>query len=355
MNEGKISVIIPIYNVERYLRQCLDSVINQTYRNLEILLIDDGSPDHCGEICDEYAQRDDRIRILHKKNAGVHAAWNDGLEMATGAWVSFVDSDDWVETSMYEKMLSDPRSNEADIIITNGYFWEENRGQFIRNAFIEPVFFQNGSGKEFLQIRAMIRPKGAKTKGALSYIWSKLYRTSLIRKMNLKFDPTIRTGMMGDLLFNLDAYEYAGTVLGLDLCGYHYRVTNTSGTRRFDPERAKKQEYIQEQFFCRVSGSGTSVELHKAVESRCLRDIVHNLQHCYFHPDNPASRKEIATGICEMKQMPYYKVAIESRNNPYNDVKLRIFQIALRLPWVWPLRIMVAVWNIMDKQEKTAQ
>lgn len=349
MSEEKISVIIPIYNVERYLRQCLDSVINQTYWNLEILLIDDGSPDHCGGICDEYAQKDNRIRVLHKKNAGVHAAWNDGLEMATGDWVSFVDSDDWVETSMYEKMLSDPRSNEADIIITSGYFWEEDRGQFIRKAFIEPVFFQNGSGKEFLQIRAMIRPKGAKTKGALSYIWSKLYRTSFIRKVNLKFDPSIRTGMMGDLLFNLDAYEYAGTVLGLDLCGYHYRITNTSGTGKFDPERAKKQEHIQEQLFCKVSRGGSSDELRKAVESRCLRDIVHNLQRCYFHPDNPASRKEVAIGIHEMKRMPYYKEAIYSKDNPYNGFGLRVFQLALRLPWVWQLRCMVAAWQMIDR------
>ncbi len=352
MNDEKISIIIPIYNVERYLRQCLDSVVNQTYRNLEILLIDDGSPDKCGAICDEYAGKDSRIKVLHKSNGGVHAAWNDGIEMATGEWISFVDSDDWVETSLYEKMLSSPKSEEADIIITTGYFWEESRGQFIRNAFVDPVFFENGSGKEFLQIRAMIRPKGAKTKGALSYIWSKLYRASFLRKENLKFDPAIRTGMMGDLLFNMDAYERAGTVLGLDLCGYHYRITNTSGTGKFDPDRAKKQEYIQEQLFSRVSQSINPDELRKAVESRCLRDIVHNLQHCYFHPDNPAGYKEIVKGIREMKQMPYYREAIYSKDNPYNGLGLRIFQIALKLPWIWPLKMIVNTWNLIDSREK---
>ena len=88
----KISVIIPVYKVEPYLRQCLDSVVGQTYKNLEFIIVDDGSPDGCGAICDEYAQKDERVQVIHKENAGVRAARNDGIERATGDWISFIDS-----------------------------------------------------------------------------------------------------------------------------------------------------------------------------------------------------------------------------------------------------------------------
>lgn len=352
--ENTISVIIPVYNVEPYLRQCLDSVVNQTYRNLEILLIDDGSPDHCGEICDEYAKKDSRIRVAHKQNGGLSAAWNDGLAAATGEWVAFVDSDDWLDIDYFEKMLQIQRQDSADVIQSGGYYWEEQRGQFIRWAFKEEFFVEN-KDREKMQIRLLMRSSGRQTKGAISFTWGKLFRRQLLVVNGCKFDTKIRAGLMTDTLFDWDVFEMASLIVGIPYCGYHYRVTNTSGTGKFDPERAKRQEYVERELYKRINKGDKSTELELAMESRCLRDIVHNLRWCYFHPDNLASGWDIAKGIREMKQMPYYKAAIESRNNPYNDVKLRIFQIALRLPWVWPLRIMVAVWNIMDKQEKTAQ
>lgn len=349
--ENTISVIVPIYNVEPYLRQCLDSIVRQTYENLEILLIDDGSSDKCGEICDEYATKDERIRVLHKQNAGVHAAWNDGIIMATGDWITFVDSDDWLDTDYFETLLKSPGANHVDVIQSSGYYWEESRGQFVRWAFLEPFYARNSTEKETLKIRALIRPNEPKTKGAIGYVWGKLYNARLVKEARIQFDIQIRTGMMGDVLFNWDVFENASGVSGIIACGYHYRITQSSGTFKFDPNRAKAQAHIEEQFYSRANSSGASDSLRKAVDSRCLRDIVHNLQRCYFHPDNPASRREIADGIREMKQMPYYKAAIFSKNNPYNNIELKAFQVALRLPWVWPLRLMVAVWNMLDKKE----
>lgn len=117
MKDPKISVIIPVYNVEPYLRKCLDSVINQTYQNLEIILVDDGSPDACGAICDEYAARDGRIHVIHKENGGVSSARNAGLAMAGGEWIGWVDSDDWVEPDMYEYMLKHALSSGAEIAV----------------------------------------------------------------------------------------------------------------------------------------------------------------------------------------------------------------------------------------------
>ena len=354
MSNEKISVIVPMYNVERYLRQCLNSIVNQTYKNLEILLIDDGSPDKCGEICDEYAQRDSRIRVTHKKNGGLSAAWNDGLEMATGDWIAFVDSDDWLDLDYFETLLANHETANVDVVQSGGYYWEEQRGQFIRWAFVDSFIAKSQSEKDDLKILAMLRASGKKTKGAIGCSWGKLFRRQFLKKHDLSFDTKIRAGLMMDVLFNWDVFEKASAILGVVYCGYHYRITQTSGTYKFDPNLVTAQEHIQKQFFQRISEKTASDKLYKSFESRCLRDIVHILERCYFHPNNIDSQKDIAKAIREMKQMPYYKKAIYSKDNPYNGFGLRVFQLALRLPWIWPLRCMVGVWNLVDRSEQKA-
>lgn len=121
----KISVIVPVYKSEPYIRRCLDSVIGQTYRDLEIILIDDGSPDNCGAICDEYAEKDNRIKVIHKENGGVSSARNAGLAVAKGEWIGWVDSDDWIETDMYAYMIKHAAESNADIAVCSRF--EEHR------------------------------------------------------------------------------------------------------------------------------------------------------------------------------------------------------------------------------------
>ncbi len=104
--DSLISVIVPVYNVEKYLRRCVDSIINQTYKNLEIILVDDGSPDNCGAICDEYANKDSRVKVIHKVNGGLSDARNAGLDICQGQYIGFVDSDDWIELDMYETLYN---------------------------------------------------------------------------------------------------------------------------------------------------------------------------------------------------------------------------------------------------------
>ncbi|MBR5126516.1 MAG: glycosyltransferase [Oscillospiraceae bacterium] len=110
-----ISIIVPIYKVEPYLRKCVDSILNQTYTNLEIILVDDGSPDNCGAICDEYARKDSRIRVIHKPNGGLSDARNAGMDIMTGSLVGFVDSDDWIEPQMYQRLYELMAQYDADM------------------------------------------------------------------------------------------------------------------------------------------------------------------------------------------------------------------------------------------------
>lgn len=116
-SEPKISIIVPVYKVESYIRKCLDSIVGQTYQNLQIILVDDGSPDNCGKICDEYAARDSRIEVIHQENGGVSAARNAGLRLATGDYIGWVDSDDWIEPDMYEYLLENALKYQADIVV----------------------------------------------------------------------------------------------------------------------------------------------------------------------------------------------------------------------------------------------
>lgn len=111
----KISIIVPIYNVEKYLQKCVDSILCQTYKNLEIILVNDGSPDNCPAICDEYAKKDKRIKVIHKQNGGVSSARNAGLDVATGKYVQFVDSDDWVEPEYSKTMINLIEENNCDL------------------------------------------------------------------------------------------------------------------------------------------------------------------------------------------------------------------------------------------------
>lgn len=117
----KLSVIIPVYNVEKFLHRCVDSVLNQTYKNLEVILVDDGSPDNSGKICDEYAKSDSRVVVVHQKNGGLSAARNAGMDIATGYYVAFLDSDDYISCDMYSEMIEKLEDNNLDIISCNVY------------------------------------------------------------------------------------------------------------------------------------------------------------------------------------------------------------------------------------------
>lgn len=348
--EDKISVIIPIYNVERYLHQCLDSIVKQTYKNLEILLIDDGSPDHCGVICDEYASRDPRIRVTHKQNGGLSAAWNDGLSMATGKWIAFVDSDDWIELDYFELMMSGNQGCEPDLIQSSGYFRENEKNQYVWRSYLEPFIFENGTGKEFMTIHTLFRSKDKNMKATVSNVWGKLYRASFLREKGFQFDAQVRAGLANDLIFNIEIYMKAQTIVGISYYGYHYRVTADSGTFKYDPNRPEKEIHVNQKLKELIVQPGNSEDLKKAFESYCLRDIVHNLERCYFHPDSSATRQNVARGIREMKRLPYCKDAIASYHNPYNGVGLKVFQMALRLPFVWPLRVLVNTWHALDER-----
>ncbi len=134
MEDKLISIIIPVYNVERYLRECIDSIIAQTYKNLEIILVDDGSSDKSGEICDEYSKKDSRIKVIHKKNGGLSDARNVALDITKGDYIGFIDSDDYIEKDMFQILYNLAEEYNAEISSISFYKMLENKVISVRNS-----------------------------------------------------------------------------------------------------------------------------------------------------------------------------------------------------------------------------
>ena len=126
-----VSIIVPVYKVEDYIRECLDSILAQTYPYFELILVDDGSPDNCGRICDDYAKGDNRIKVVHKVNGGISSARNAGLEVAKGEWIMHVDGDDWIEPDMLEKMYAVAEKSQADIVYCDFYLSYEKNERYM--------------------------------------------------------------------------------------------------------------------------------------------------------------------------------------------------------------------------------
>lgn len=177
-----VSVIVPVYKVEQYLVRCIESIINQTYKNLEIILVNDGSPDECPKICDEYAIKDERIKVIHKVNGGLMDAWMTGLQNSSGEYVSFVDSDDWCELNMIEKLVSPVIEHQADLVIGNFY-----------NAYNDYKVKVHGNKKLIIGLQEDENLEGIKKTCILKpnnfvplYRWNKLFKKSLLID-NLKY------------------------------------------------------------------------------------------------------------------------------------------------------------------------
>lgn len=173
-----ISVIVPVYNVETYLRQCIDSIIGQTYRDLEIILVNDGSTDGSGVICDEYASRDARIKVIHKANGGLSSARNAGLEVAVGDLISFVDSDDWVEITLYDSVINTFKGKpDLDIVRFNFYLARPGLEKEEERTLPQVSYVD----EELIKAYALSPNLGT------AVAWCSVYRASLLREHNLKF------------------------------------------------------------------------------------------------------------------------------------------------------------------------
>ena len=236
-----ISIIIPVYNVEKYLPQCLDSVLSQTYTNYEVILVDDGSPDGSGAICDAYAQKDSRFRVIHQKNAGVSAARNNGIEQAAGEWVTFIDSDDWVEPNYLSNFRLD-ESDGIDLIIQGLEYYDHRDGHFFNPwSFKDCVLKKQDFRLGFAENRLM----------EVGFPVGKAYCKKLLIDNDLRFDS--RISFHEDHIFVLDYYKVCHSIRLVNATDYKYRCYHTGASLSSKRHPWKKMNLAGDEMLRRIA------------------------------------------------------------------------------------------------------
>ena len=281
MSQVMVSVIVTVYKIpEKFLRQCIDSLLRQTLDEIEILLIDDGSPDSCGKICDEYAKKDCRIRTFHQENKGVSVARNVGMQEAFGKYITFVDGDDWCDERMCEMACAFAEKNNSDVVFCSVrkaskpdnliYLWNEERKRL--------------SEKEKKElIDAAVLPR-LWTDGAKIAAWGKIYRTSAVRG-SFEYTPNIRYGQ--DNVFNLSIFQSA---LNFSYCPdacYYYQDQNPMQTMsRFNPQKYEDVTVLVDNLKGKLENNSLN-EFEIKFRTRKMAMIMMNvLPQQFFHPAN---------------------------------------------------------------------
>lgn len=235
MENQLISVVMAVYNVEKYLDACVKSVCAQTYRNLQIILVDDGSKDNSGALCDEWAQKDNRILVIHQKNAGVSAARNEGISHAKGRYLVFSDSDDVMEPDFVERLL---QAHQEGNLTMGGYYIDCVSGEQVRSCI--RVYC-----KEEVSLVSRKQAADVFAAGLLSVIWNKLYETAVLSEHNIRFAQGISLGE--DILFNLTYLRVLeGNMAIVNVPIYHYMKR---GVESLDHKYREDYAAIQKMIF----------------------------------------------------------------------------------------------------------
>jgi glycosyltransferase involved in cell wall biosynthesis len=244
-----VSIIVPIYNVEKYLGRCLDSLLAQTLKNIEILTVNDGSTDSSLEILKEYSMKDERIKVVDKPNGGVSSARNEGIKLVSGAFIGFVDPDDWIDPEMYEIMYNHAKSEKADIVMCT-YIREFTNHSKVKNFDLpSKIKFKEEEVRKKV-MRRLIGPlhdeiADPELLDAWGTVWSKIYRTEMIKDNNIRFVDLQKIGTNEDTLFNIETSYFANSFLFLNNPYYHYWKENSSSvTSGYKPNLMEQWNFL---------------------------------------------------------------------------------------------------------------
>ena len=326
-----ISIVVPVYKVpEQYLRKCIDSCVGQTMRDIEIILVDDGSPDGCGKICDEYAAADDRIKVIHKENGGLVSARNAGFDAINGEWHMYIDGDDWIEPSTCENILCAlNRYDNVDVV-----FWKctvdfESRsfkGKWEWNCQDAEHLYTGDECKQ-LALNTLIYKSGIAT------AYCKLIRTSYAKKYGIRHDDSLRQGAEG-LEFSLRSFYCAQRALFLNGYWYHY-IFNPDSISKKSNER--NTEYLTEclKVICKdIAAFDDEKGFKDALLQRTAYILLAIAMSTYFHPSNKESlwvRVKKYKSVINSFQLYKESVSRASTKGMDKQRKLAFWLIRMRL------------------------
>jgi len=314
--------------MEQHLERCLNSIVDQNYKNLEIILINDGSSDSSGAICDKYAKDDNRFKVIHQSNAGVSAARNAGLERASGDYLSFIDPDDWIDPGMYETLSGHINKQQPDIIRFNAY----RKGEIVNQLPFNGLY----KGKR-LENEIMLPLIGSPTFGGmfiLGVLWMHLYKRDIIEKYKIRFHTGLRR--CEDRLFTLTCVLHAGNMLFIDYAPYYYEVYETSLSNKYDPRRWEQEIIYLESLkneYTSCKENAFTKEADKRVESEYLLRAITSVNNEFFSNSNLGF---IQKYINTKKFITNPKVVSAIKNTPKEKAslkgKLTLTMIKYKLP-----------------------
>lgn len=245
MIQPKISIIVPVYKTEKYLKRCLESLKKQTLKEIEIILVDDGSKDNCPKLCDEAAKEDTRIKVIHKKNAGLGMARNTGMELATGQYIGFVDSDDYVDYRMYEKLYNAAEKYNADLVMSGACFVGGNvfgkDGERVEKSYFnEDTLFETVDDIKNLRLGIVgaLPRESDDSKYGVS-VWKNIFKREIIEENCITF-LSEREILSEDTLFMIDYTRYIKNAVGIAGAYYNYCRNEDSLSKSYNKERFEK-------------------------------------------------------------------------------------------------------------------
>lgn len=308
---AKISIIVPVYNVEEYLEQCIDSLLKQTMEDIEIILVDDGSRDNSGRICDRMKQKDYRINVIHQPNQGVSVARNTGIEVAKGEWITFVDGDDWVAPELCEKTVTFAEKNEADVVIFSYYSVYTND---VRPSKLTDLPEGNVTdNKDYIIKKTISQYYGGHIVNngvSAGTTWGKLIKKSEIDKFFLRFKPGLTRAQ--DTVFWLRGFEYAKKITVLDMPLYYYRISNTSvcsGTK-YIPNCEIPFGMLLDEYKFFIAEFSKDSEYKKAYDLRTIQVLSWHIKHKIFNEMYKETRHRKIGELKHLALSPTFKNSI---------------------------------------------
>ncbi|MDY4576591.1 MAG: glycosyltransferase family 2 protein [Anaerobutyricum hallii] len=322
MNEN-ITVIVPVYNVKDYLRQSLDSIIGQSYKNFKVIIVDDGSTDGCASICDEYAKSDMRMDVIHKNNGGLMSAWVCGLERVQTEFVVFVDSDDYIAPDMLQLFVEKQREHNADVVVGN--YKRINTSNVVRAKSRNPAgyYAKDRIKKEIYP--SMINTGKFQTRGLLLSRWGKLIRTELIRK-NLKYCD-FRISYGEDLNIMIPVFCDCNSISIIDDANsdYYYRMNNQSIVHIYKPTMYQQVELLYAKLYQAVSEKNVD-----GMNDQLQADYLAAIVQCFKNElSNPNGQRIIVNNIARMCENDKVKKAIAEVDWKHYELKNKVIIFTL--------------------------
>ena len=329
MMEPFVSIIVPVYKVpEQYLRKCIESTMTQTLKNIEILLVDDGSPDQCGKICDEYAEKDKRIQVLHKKNGGLSSARNFGCKAAQGKWVMFVDGDDWIEPDMCQTMYSAGEEKQVQLVMC-GIMKDYGKSATEYKFYLEDGKVYKDQECKWLQQQLLVY------NGNIAVAYSKLIDRKLLIDNQIFHDEVLRQGAEG-VEFNLRLFEKLESATFINKPFYHYIYNENSISASHNEANHEFVIKCFEKIKAFIDTSDNKEMLKPWFDNRLLYVIVTTAISGYFNPTNTEPYVDKKRKYAVYLEKPIVKEALKTKNTVGigKQREVVLFFIKHRMYWI---------------------